>query len=738
MERTGFEQWKPREVARLLALVETERRYYQEMMATLPAALAVLANDRTILSANMAFRRLAGLSGEELRKRTIEQVLPSNELIERLRAVHVQGDTGAFFITVPASITAGERRFRMAAASIRGWEDDMELETLLLVQPMDESAAAIVTPAPAEPVPTLEPAALESEAAEPPAPEPLVVEPLVAEPPAAEPPSPEPPLPEPEASVVPETLSTPIAPPEPESHVEWLIDLGTLPAAVWQADPTTFAFAYVGGAAQEILGYSAAHWLAEPLFFFERIHPEDRDEVMALYRSVTTRGGEAGAEYRALKASGESVWCRETIRVPALGEGAWLISGVTSVIEERRQLELQSLTAARIDALRGLASRLAHDLNNPLMILAGYGEELLNALPEGDPLRGDLTEVLAASSRLTELASHLLSFARVQTKAASKIDLTKLVAELAQRDLAPRLGKEIELEIADPVLTFADPGQLEDAIIALAAFAIENTSGASRLSLMCHTGSIAERVGTATLKPGVYARLDIQAVGAGMSAPPAGVFESILPGRDPHRPAGPAVARAYLNVRQWGGDISFSSGVEQGSTFALYLPYVEPERQASPAGVPEESLAEIFVYEPALEPAPEPVPEPPRVEPSLGTVLVVEDEPGIRGLVRKILKRERYEVLEAGSGEEALVRASSHGAPIGLLLTDVMLPGIEGRELAEALTGAQPDLKVVYISGFTDDETVRAGQFPPGSLFLQKPFTLSALVDIVKQAFDKP
>src|SRR5580704_18689183 len=128
MERTGFEQWKPREVARLLALVETERRYYQEMMAALPAALVVLAHDRTILSANMAFRRLAGLSGEELRKRKIEQILPSDELIECLRAAHVHGDTAAFLINLPSEVPVGSRSFRMAAVPIRGWEDDMEPE----------------------------------------------------------------------------------------------------------------------------------------------------------------------------------------------------------------------------------------------------------------------------------------------------------------------------------------------------------------------------------------------------------------------------------------------------------------------------------------------------------------------------------------------------------------------------------------------------------------------------------
>src|SRR5580704_13221563 len=137
MERTGVEQWKPREVARLLALVETERRYYQEMMSALPAALVVLAHDRTVLSANVAFRRLVGLSGEELRKRSIEQILPSDELIEHLRAVHVQGDTAPFSAATPFVVNMGERRFRMAAVPIRSWDDELDPQTLLMVQ-LDE------------------------------------------------------------------------------------------------------------------------------------------------------------------------------------------------------------------------------------------------------------------------------------------------------------------------------------------------------------------------------------------------------------------------------------------------------------------------------------------------------------------------------------------------------------------------------------------------------------------------
>jgi two-component system cell cycle sensor histidine kinase/response regulator CckA len=682
MERTGFEQWKPREVARLLALVETERRYYQEMMAALPAALVVLAHDRTILSANTAFRRLVGLSGEELRKKSIEQVLPSNELIERIRALHAHGDTGAFVVNVPFSAAMGERRFRMAAVPIRSWEDEIEPETLLMVQPMEAQPAQMVEPVEAAP----EPAA---------------------------------------------PAETPI-----ELASNLVLDLATLPAAVWQADASTFAFTYAGGAAQEILGFPAAHWLAEPLFFFERIHPEDRGEVMALYQSVAAAGGEASAEYRAVHASGDAVWCRETIRVPGptegAGEGPRRIAGVLSVIAERRQLEAQALAAARVDALRGLSTRLAHDLNNPLMIVTGYGEELLNTLPEDDSLRSDLAEILAASGRLTELAGRLLSFTRPLANAPSRIGLTGLIAGLEPklREICGSSGAAVELEIASPdraVWAFADPDQLGEAIAALAAFAIENTGAVSRLAVIVRTWRVAEKVETATLKPGVYARLDIRAEGEGIGSP-AGVFESILPERDPHRLAGPAVARGYLNVRQWNGDIAFSSSAAHGSAFVVYLPYAEPEQEA-----PAPEAPEIAAPAPAPEAPPQPV-----VEPSLGTVLVVEDEPGIRGLVRKILKRERYEVLEAGSGEEALAAASAHGAGIGLLLTDVILPGIGGRELAEALTASQTDLKVVYISGFTDDEAVRAGQFPPGSMFLQKPFTLSALVGAVKQAFGKP
>ncbi len=585
MERTGFEQWKPREVARLLALVETERRYYQEMVAALPVALVVLAGDRTIVSANRAFRRIVELRLEELRQKSLDQILPSPELIERIRNAHVHGDTAPFFLNM------GERRFRVAVVPIRSWEDEMEAETLLMLDDLSG----------------------------------------------------------------PEVSGT-LAPARPKG-----LDPTGMPAVLWQADASTLSFTYVGGAAERLLGFPPNQWLASPQFFSERIHSDDRAEVMALFQAVASAGGEATAEYRALSASGAEVWCRETIRAPAPAAeheaGVRTVAGVLTAIGQRRQLEAQSQIDGRVDALRGLSARLAHDLNNPLMIVTGYGEEMLDALPADGPLRGDLIEMLAATGRVTEIAGQLLAFTRVQAKPAAKIPLRAI----------------LDTDAPD-IWTYADPDQLRDAI--------QSFSGAAT-KISCATELIAEQLPHATLKPGTYVRIVIE------TAAPPEPLESFFP-------ANPAT-RAYLNIRQWGGDV-----VASPEGVAIYLPFAEPDAA------------------PVVEPAP-------------ATILIVEDEPGIRALVRKILRRERYEILEAGSAEEALEIASSHPARIDLLLTDVMLPAMNGRDLAIALVQSRPDMKVLYVSGYTDDDSVRSGKFPPGSQFLAKPFTLGALTSKVRE-----
>ena len=565
----------------------------------------------------------------------------------------------------------------MAAVPIRSWEDEMQPETLLMVE------AAEVLPAQVPSAPTV------------PAPAAAAAEPAA--------------------------------------------DLSTLPAVIWQADPATFEFTYVGGAVEQISGYPAAHWLSAEtgLLLQERIHPDDRAEIMALYQSLAAEGGEASAEFRF---AGAGAWCRETIRVPTPGEGSGQISGVLTAIGARRQLEAQALEAGRIDALRGLASRLAHELNNPLMIVSGYGEELLRALPEGDSAHGDLTEILSACGRIGELAGSMLAFTRAQAKAPAKIALNEVVTAIE-----PRLREMVkDLGIAFPagaVWTFAEAGQLGEALAALAAFLIENSHDASKLTVTCRTTRVAERTGTANFTVRALRLRRDPSRGSVRWFRAGRVSEvDLCRAKDSRKDTSLAVTCAYLNVRQWGGDVAYASHRGDGSAFHR----ISIERRSSLAQKPvsEAPPAEPDSQQPgatALEEFPvEPIPGPvaPEPEPSLGTILVVEDEPGIRGLVRKILRRERYDVIEAGSAEEALAAAVDPDFEIDLLLTDVMLPGMGGRELAESLTAAYPAMKVVYVSGFTDDEGVRAGEFPPGSSFLQKPFTLSALVGAVREALE--
>jgi len=716
MERTDFEQWKSREVARLLALVETERRYYQEMVATLPVALVVLSADRAIVSANKAFRQTFGVRSEDLRRRTIEQIIPSAQLIERIRDTHISGAAQPdLYLDIDG------RPLRISLLPIRNWDDEGELETLLMVEDLRTIGNMLATMGFSAGFSTSPSSATQS--AEP-SPEAQVVEaPSTGE------------TGQESAESVPETSS--------ETAVSESIAGTEMPAVLWRADAATLAFTLVRGAAEQLLGYPVSHWTGTPQFFSERIHPEDRASAMLFYEAAIARVGDASAEFRAVTASGAVIWCRETIRVPEprvpgtdseREPESRTITGVLTDITLRKQLEEQLLTGQRHDALHGLSSRLAHDLNNPLMIITGYSEEMLQTLSAQDPMRDDVQQILGATERISGITGHLLAFARKPANPPQQVELGALLSSMEER-IAKAAGENITVEVAgagEAVWASADPAQLEEIVLALVSGAREDGQERSRVTIGWEIEVIAERLAEATLKPGTYARITIDDNGRGVDAAKrVTIFESVLAGKDPEKSAGRGLARAYAIVREWHGDIAFASDPFRGSTFILYLPHVPPE--PPPAEIPPVELPEEAVG--AVEPVAEPTPVVP-VEPMRETILLVEDESGIRALVRKILTRERYRVLEAASGEEALSIGQAYEDPIHLLLTDVMMPGMGGQYVAEALRSKLPELRVVYISGYTDDEQVRAGWFPPGSLFLEKPFTLSALVNKVRESLD--
>jgi PAS domain S-box-containing protein len=686
--------------------VETERRYYQEMVATLPVALVVLSADRSIVSVNRAFRKTVGLRTEELLGKNLDQVLPSERLTERIRSAHLQGLPQA-----DVYLNFGERPFRVAIVPIRNWDDESELETLLAVEDLSAIHAQM-------------------RAQIPPAAEPPVQE--TAQPQAA--PAAVVAVEEVSAEEIQETPSISA----PASHIPPpVIPAPDIPAIVWQADGETLVFTSISGAAERLLGYPPSHWLETPGFFSERIHPDDRASIMEFFQAAIARGGDASAEYRAVSATGAEVWCRETIRYAA-GETPRTIHGVITDIGSRKQLEDQLLTAQRSQALHSLASRLSHDLNNPLMIVTGYGEEMLQALSPEDPMRADIQQIMTATERIAGITAQLLEFTHRHANLPHPVDVLSILSAIEDR-ITKAAGPSVAVEIAlasSPVWASADAEQLEQIILTLVSATREDARERTRVAIACETATISERPAQATLRPGVYSRLVIHDNGRGLDAEKsAAIFEAIFGPKAPEQKtteqtfAG-SLTRAYAIVREWGGDIAFSSEPSRGSTFSIYLPYAEPAPEPEPEPEP---VVEVAV------PAPEAVPAPPveaAPEPTRETILVVEDEPGIRALVRKILRRERYNVLEAGSGEEAIGLAQAEGGGVNLLLTDVMLPGMSGRELAERLRESIPELDVLYVSGFTDDDAVRMGAFPPGSKFLQKPFTLGALVSKVREALD--
>jgi len=391
---------------------------------------------------------------------------------------------------------------------------------------------------------------------------------------------------------------------------------------------------------------------------------------------------------------------------PATEEIASNVPGITP----RKQLERQLLSAGRFEALYSFAGRLAHDLNNPLMIVTGYAEELMQALKPADPLRQEASEILGAARRIGGIAGQLTEFARPQGKPASKVNIGETILSLRSKltAAAGAAGQRIAVELQEnrtPILAMADPAQLGEVLAAVIARPLKGVPRErTRIAIAWDVETVAERMSPTPLAAGKYAHITVHDDGPEMdAAQAAGVFEPVL--SKTGETTGLALARAYSIVHQWGGDIAFSSEAGQGSTFAIYLPYVEPE------GAP--------VVRPAAQTKPAPG--------GPATILVVDDETGIRELIRKILVREHYHVLEAESAEEALTMMQ--GQTIDLLITDVMLPGLRGPELARRMRQAAPKLKTMFISGYTGSEGI-----PPGAPLLAKPFTLGSLLEKVREA----
>ena len=388
-------------------------------------------------------------------------------------------------------------------------------------------------------------------------------------------------------------------------------------------------------------------------------------------------------------------------------------------VTDQRRLQQQVLQSQKMEAVGRLAGGIAHDFNNLLTVITSYSDLLLEDLAPDDGKRDDLEQVRKAADGAAALTRQLLAFSRQQVVEPRVVSLN-VVVEGLQKILRRVIGEDIDLTTTlapDLGPVRADVGQLEQVLMNLAVNARDAMPTGGRLTVETanveHDPEFARDREAAAVRR--FAMLAVTDTGCGMDeATKARIFEPFFTTKEPGKGTGLGLATVYGIVKQAGGFIWVYSEPGQGTSFKIYLPQVDApaERATAATGTPLPRGTE--------------------------TILLVEDAAAVRAVTKQVLERQGYTVLEASDGEVALRLAQRQRGPIHLLLTDVVMPRVSGRELAEQLTRARPDMKVLYASGYTDDSVVRHGILELGTAYLQKPFSPESLARKVRDVLDAP
>jgi PAS domain S-box-containing protein len=493
--------------------------------------------------------------------------------------------------------------------------------------------------------------------------------------------------------------------------------LGAAHMGLWELDTATGALTWSATMAP-VFGLQPEQAPATIEEFIQLIHPDDRHMVETSLSQAGQTGTDFREEFRVVWPDGSTHWIVGRARMLtgiAAGSPHWL--GIGMDIDERKLLEAQFRQAQKMEAVGQLAGGVAHDFNNLLTSILGYTGFVMDTFGPQDRRRADLDEVVKAGQRAAGLTRQLLAFSRKQVLQPTRLDMNGLVTGM-QKMLGRLIGEQIELvpNLAPGLdAVRADSGQLEQVLMNLAVNARDAMPSGGRLTIQTANVELDQSfLHEAVVIPGPYVMLAVSDTGVGMSeATKNRLFEPFFTTKEPGRGTGLGLATVYGIVKQSGGFVWVYTELGKGTAFKVYLP-----RATDVGDVVEQSV--------------------PDRAPAAGTetVLVVEDETAVRLLTCRILEDANYRVFDAPNPQQAEALFDKHPGEFHVLVTDVVMPGSTGPKLFERLVRRQPNLKVLYVSGYTNTAIIEDGEIDPAMELLQKPFSANALKRRVREVLD--